>query len=153
MAEYLTRDAIESVDLNTPISFVDSIPCTKGYIFHQSGSGIFILRGIVNNPCAKFARYSVTFTGNIAIPTGGAVSPIATVLKLAGGPQAGSRSIFTPAAVDQYGNVTSSATIDIPAGCCFTMTVDYVSGVTDGTTTPTPTINVIDGKLEINRVA
>lgn len=153
MAEYLTRDSVETVELNTPISFIDSIPCTKGYIYHQGGTGIFILRGIVNNSCASFARYSVKFTGNIAIPEGGTVTPIATALVLSGGQQQGSRSIFTPAAVSEYGTVTSRATIDVPRGCCFTLSVNCVSGVTDGTTTPTPVINVIDGSLEINRVA
>lgn len=55
--------------------------------------------------------------------------------------------------VDQYGNVTSRATIDVPRGCCFTVAVEYVSGVTDGTTVPTPTINVLDGSLSITRTA
>lgn len=69
MAEYLTRDAVETVALNTAVPFVDSIPCRKGCIFHQNGTGVFVLRGITNN-C--FARYIVEFTGNIAIPEGGA---------------------------------------------------------------------------------
>jgi len=50
MAEYLTRDAVETVALNSSIPFIDSIPCNKGYTYHQSGTGIFILRGVVNNP-------------------------------------------------------------------------------------------------------
>lgn len=154
MAEYLTRDTVESVALNTAIPFIDSIPCNKGYIYHQSGTGIFVLRGIVNNPNACFARYEVEFTGNIAIPTGGAVTPIATAIIVSGEDRQGSRSIFTPAAVDEYGNVTSRATVDVPRGCCFTVSVEYVSGiVNDPTTTPTPLINVIDGSLSISRAA
>lgn len=154
MAEYLTRDAIESVQLNTPISFVDSIPCNRGYVFHQSGTGIFVLRGIVNNPNACFARYDISFTGNIAIPTGGAVTPIATAIVVSGESRDGSRSIFTPAAVDTYGNVTSRATVDVPRGCCFTVSVEYVNGtVDDPTVTPTPLINVVDGSLKISRTA
>jgi hypothetical protein len=154
MAEYLTRDSVETVALNTAIPFLDSIPCTKGYVFHQSGTGIFILRGIVNNPCANFARYDVEFTGNIAIPEGGAVTPIATSIVVSGETRDGSRSILTPAAVDEYGNVTSRATIDVPRGCCFTVSVEYVNGtVNDPATTPTPLINVIDGSLSISRTA
>ena len=80
MAEYLTRDAVESVALNTEIPFVDSIPCNCGYVFHQSGTGIFVLRGIVNNPTSCFVRYNIEFTGNVAIPDGGAVTPIATAI-------------------------------------------------------------------------
>lgn len=154
MAEYLTRDAVESVQLNTPISFVDSIPCNRGYVFHQSGTGIFVLRGIVNNPNACFARYDISFTGNIAIPTGGAITPIATAIIVSGEARDGSRSIFTPTAVDTYGNVTSRATVDVPRGCCFTVSVEYVNGtVDDPTVTPTPLINVVDGSLKISRTA
>lgn len=151
MAEYLTRDGTETVALNSAVPFVDSIPCRKGYVYHSSGSGIFVLRGITQN-C--FARYNVVFTGNIAIPEGGAVTPIATAIVVSGESREGSRSISTPAAVDEYGNVTSRATIDVPRGCCFTVAVEYVNGtVNDPATTPTPIINVIDGSLSISRTA
>lgn len=154
MAEYLTRDTVESVALNSAIPFIDSIRCNKGYVYHQNGTGILVLRGIVNNSCSCFARYDIKFTGNIAIPTGGAVTPIATAIVVSGEERIGSRSIFTPAAVDEYGNVTSRATVDVPKGCCFTVSVEYVNGtVNDPTVTPTPLINVIDGSLEVNRIA
>jgi hypothetical protein len=153
MAEYLTRDLVESVPLNSAIPFLNSIPCNKGYVFHKNGTGIFVLKGIVNNPCSCFARYNVEFTGNIAIPTDGEVTPIATAIVVSGESREGSRSIYTPAAVDEYGNVTSRATIDIPRECCFTVSVEYVSGNVDDVTTPAPTINVIDGSLSINRIA
>lgn len=154
MAEYLTRGTVESVALNTAIPFIDSIPCNRGYIFHQNGTGIFVLRGIVNNPTSCFARYNVEFTGNLSIPTGGAVTPVATAIVVSGEQRQGSRSIFTPAAVDEYGNVTSRATIDVPRGCCFTVSVEYVSGIVDDpATTPTPFVNVIDGSLSITRTA
>ena len=154
MAEYLTRDAVETVALNTPIPFIDSIPCNKGYIFHQSGSGILVLRGVVNNPSCCFARYEVEFTGNISIPEGGTVTPIATAIVVSGESREGSRSVFTPTVVDEYGNVTSRATVDVPKGCCFTVSVEYVNGsVNDPTVTPTPLINVIDGSLSVSRIA
>ena len=154
MAEYLTRDAVETVSLNSPIPFIDSIPCNRGYVWHQSGTGIFVLRGIVNNPCACFARYEVTFTGNLAIPEEGEITPIATAIVVSGEERIGSRSIFTPADVDEYGNVTSRAVVDVPKGCCFTVSVEYVNGtVNDPTVVPTPLINVIDGSLSITRIA
>lgn len=154
MAEYLTRDQVETVALNAPIPFIDSIRCNKGYVFHQNGTGIFVLRGIVNNPNACFARYEIEFTGNIAIPTGGAITPIATAIVVSGEERIGSRAIFTPTAVDEYGNVTSRAVVDVPRGCCFTVSVEYVNGtVDDPAVVPTPLINVIDGSLSITRVA
>lgn len=154
MAEYLTRDAVETVALNTPIPFIDSIPCNKGYVVHQSGSGILVLRGVVNNPSCRFARYEVEFTGNISIPEGGTVTPIATAIVVSGESREGSRSIFTPTLVDEYGSITSRATVDVPKGCCFTVSVEYVNGsVNDPTVTPTPLINVIDGSLSVSRTA
>lgn len=151
MAEYLTRDLVESVALNQAIPFIDSIPCNKGYVFHQNGTGIFVLRGITPN-C--FARYEIEFTGNISIPEGGEVTPIATAIVVSGEQRVGSRSIFTPAAVDEYENVTSRAVVDVPKGCCFTVAVEYVNGtVDDPTVVPTPLINVIEGSLSITRVA
>ena len=149
MAEYLAN-AVQAVDLNSPVLFTASIPCTKGYVYHEDETGNFILRGRTPN-C--FARYQITFNGNIAIPTGGAITPIALAISVNGEARPTSRAIFTPAAVDTYGNVTSTAIITVPQGCCFDVTVKYVSGVTDGTTTPTPTINVINANLDINRIA
>ena len=150
MAEYLTRDAVEVVPLNTAIPFVDSIPCNRGYVFHQSGTGIFVLRGIVNNPTACFARYEVEFTGNIAIPEGGAITPIATAIVVSGESRDGSRSIFTPAAVDEYGNLTSTAIIKVPKGCCFSLSVDAVPASVDATVTA---INVQNANLTNSRIA
>lgn len=149
MAEYLAN-AVQTVDLNSPVLFTASIPCTKGYVYHEDETGNFILRGRTPN-C--FARYQVTFNGNIAIPEGGAVTPIAIAISVNGEARPTSRAIFTPAAVDTYGNVTSTAIITVPQGCCFDVTVKCVSGVTDGTTTPTPAINVINANLDINRIA
>lgn len=149
MAEYLAN-SVQTVDLNSPVIFDASIPCQKGYVYHEDGTGIFILRGITDN---RFARYQVTFNGNIAIPTNGAVTPIALAIAVNGEARPTSRAIFTPAAVDEYGNVTSTAIITVPKGCCFSLSVRYVSGVTDGTTTPTPAINVINSNLVVNRIA
>jgi hypothetical protein len=149
MAEYLAN-AVQSVDLNNPILFTASIPCTKGYIYHEDETGIFTLRGITNN-C--FARYRVTFNGNIALPTGATVAPIAVAITVNGEPRLTSRAIFTPAAVEEYGNVTSTAIITVPKGCCFSLSVRAVSGVTDPTDTAAPTIDVINSNLVIDRIA
>lgn len=150
MAEYLAN-AIQTVNLNSPIVFTASIPCPHGYVYHEDETGIFTLRGITNN-C--FARYQVIFNGNIAIPDGGTVGPIAVAITVSGEARPTSRAIYTPAAVDEYGNVTSTAIITVPRGCCFNMSVEYVSGiVNDPTATPTPSINVINANLVINRIA
>lgn len=152
-AEYLAN-AVQSVALNAPTVFTASIPCTKGYVYHEDETGIFILRGIVNNSCAGFATYRVTFNGNIAVPTGGALTPIAIGLIVNGEQRPTSRAIFTPAAVEEYGNVTATAIIKVPRGCCFSLSVDYVSAVVDDpTATPTPVISVQNANLVVDRIA
>ena len=152
MAEYLAND-VQAVSLNAPVIFTASIPCTKGYVYHEDETGIFILRGIVNNPCGCFAQYQVTFNGNIAIPEGGTVTPIAVAIAVNGEPRLTSRAIYTPAAVDEYGNVTSTAIIKVPRGCYFSLSVEAVPASTDPTVTPAPTINVQNANLVITRVA
>lgn len=149
-AEYLAN-AEQSVALNAPIIFTASIPCTKGYVYHEDETGIFILRGVTNGQC--FATYQITFNGNIAIPEDGEVTPIAVALTVNGEPRPTSRAIFVPQAVEEYGNVTSTAIIKVPRGCCFSLSVEYVSGTSDPTVTPTPVINQINGNLVINRIA
>jgi hypothetical protein len=150
MAEYLAN-AAQNVALNAPVLFSASIPCNRGCVYHEDETGIFILRGVTNN-C--FARYQVTFNGNIAIPTGGAVTPIAVAISVNGEERQTSRAIFTPAAVDTFGNVTSTAIITVPKGCCFSVAVRYVDATTDdAATTPTPVIEVENANLLINRIA
>ncbi len=149
MAEYLAN-AVQTVNLNDPVLFTASIPCPRGYVYHEDETGIFILRGVTTG-C--FARYQLNFNGNIAIPTGGAVTPIAVAIAVNGEPRVTSQAIYTPAAVEEFGNVTSTCIVTIPKGCCFSVSIRYVSGITDGTTVPTPAINVINSNLVINRIA
>ena len=150
--EFLNND-LQSVSNNTPVIFEASIPCTKGYVYHEDGTGIFILRGIVNNSCNRFAHYQVTFNGNIALPEGATVGPIAIAIAVNGEPRLTSEAIFTPAAVEQFGNVTSTAIIKVPRGCCFSLSVDAVPGSTDPTATPAPVIEVQNANLTIARIA
>jgi hypothetical protein len=150
MAEYLAN-ALQNVALNGPVLFTASIPCTKGYVYHEDETGIFILRGCTNN-C--FARYRVTYNGNIAVPEGGEVTPLAVAISVNGEPRVTSQAIFTPQAVEEFGNVTSTAIITVPKGCCFSLSVRYVDAtVDDAAVTPTPTIEVQNSNLVIDRIA
>lgn len=151
-AEYLAN-AVQDVALNAPIIFTASIPCNRGYVYHEDETGIFILRGIVNNQCAKFATYQVTFNGNVQIPEGGTVTPIAVAVTVNGEPRLTSRAIYTPAAVEEYGNLTSTAIIKVPRGCCFSLSVEAVPASADPTVTPAPVIEVQNANFVINRIA
>ena len=127
MAEF-TYNPIQEVASGQAAILLDSIPCSKGYVVHRNESGLVILRGIVNNPCSTFARYQVTAVGNVAIPAGGTVEEISVALAIDGEPIQTSRARVTPAAVNQYWNVTSTALITVPKGCCFTVTLENTSG-------------------------
>ena len=151
MAEF-AYNPVQLVEPNQNVLLDTVIPCNKGYVFHRENSGIVILRGIVNCPQACFARYQVTFNGNIALPDGGVVGPIAVALAIDGEPIQTSRAIITPAAVDEYGNVTSTAIITVPRGCCFTVTVENVSApAAPGGVAPE--INVQNANLVVSRIA
>ena len=150
MAEYLAN-APQTVALNAPVLFSASIPCNKGFVYHEDETGIFTLRGITPN-C--FARYQVTFNANISVPEGGAVTPIAVAISVQGEPRPTSTAIFTPAAAEDQGNVTSTAIITVPRGCCFGLAVRYIDATADDpATTPTPSIQVQNANLVITRIA
>lgn len=150
--EFLYNEAQEVVN-NGPVLFRTSIPCSKGYVYHEGETGNFILKGVSNNPCNQFAQYQVTFNGNIAIPEGGTVTPIAVALTVNGEPRLTSRAIYTPAAVSEFGNVTSTAIIKVPRCCCFNLSVDAVPATTDPMVTPAPVIAVQNANLTITRIA
>ena len=99
MAEFVAN-AVQLVEAGQNVLLEDSISCNKGYVLHRNGSGIITLRGIVNNPCARFARYHVAFNGNIAVPTYGTAGEISLAIAIDGKPIQTSRARVTPSVVD-----------------------------------------------------
>ena len=78
MACEFLYNPIQEVALNAPILFDTSIPCSRGYVYHEGNTGNFILKGASGNSCCnQFAQYQVTFNGNIGLPEGADVVPIA----------------------------------------------------------------------------
>ena len=150
-AEYLAN-AVQEISLNAPAIFEASIPCNRGWVYHEDQTGIFILRGMTNGQC--FATYQVTFNGNVALPEDAEyVVPIAMAITVNGEARVTSRAIFTPAAVDEYGNITSTAIIKVPKGCCFTIPVENVPATADPTVIPAPVIELQNANLVITRIA
>ena len=143
MAEYV-YNPVQKVEAGQNVLLQDSIPCNRGYVIHRNGSGILTLRGIVNNPCAKFARYKVEFNGNIAVPTGGTAGEISLALAIDGEPIQTSRARVTPTVANAYFNITSVANITVPVGCCLTISIENTSGVS---------INVQNSNLTVDRTA
>lgn len=151
MARYVTTtDALVALNGTIPFNVV-SIPCNTGNV-------VPIVEGILNlkgNTPNKFARYEVTVQGNVQIPTGGEVTPIAVGIALNGAVIPESVAIVTPAADEEYWHINTTVTITVPCGCCLTVSGVYVDGTEDdATTTPTPSIQVRRGaSLTVNRIA
>ena len=160
MAEF-SSNPVQTVQPNQPVVLNTSIGCPHGYVLHRNESGIVTLRGVVNNPCGNFARYQVTFNGNIAIPDGGtAPAPISIALAIDGEPILTSRAIVTPAATatepptqENFFNVTSTAIITVPKCCCFNVSVENTSESATPATTPAPAILVQNANLTVTRIA
>lgn len=139
ISEYITS-VDQNVALNSPIPFdVVSIPCNKGCVVPVV-TGVLTLKGDTTN---RFARYEVKAQGNIAIPEGGAVTPIAVAITLNGVPIPESVAIITPAAAEDLWHINTSTTVTVPCGCCVSVSAEYVDATEDdATVTPTPSIFV-----------
>ena len=116
--------------------------CKKGFVQHRDDSGIFFVKG-ASNGCK--AAYRVTFNGNIAIATGGTVEPISVALTINGEPLGNATAIATPAAIGDFWNVSVTTFIDIPCGCCVTVSVESTSATT--------AIDVTNANIIFDRVA
>lgn len=123
MAEYIYIP-IQTVEAGANVLYNDEIARGSTAIYRRPGAGVVSLRGLTNQ-CR--ARYRVSFGGNIAIPTDGAVDAISIALSIEGEALGAATAIYTPAAVEEFGNVFVSAFIDVPRGCCVSVAVRNTS--------------------------
>lgn len=143
MAAEYSMTALQTVAVDENILFSNgSRACRKGFIQHRDDSGIFFLKGATNG-CR--AVYRVTFNGNIAIATGGTVEPISIALTINGEELGNALATVTPAAIGDFFNVSVTTFIEIPCGCCVTVSVENVSDTTD--------IDVQNANIIFDRVA
>ena len=152
MAEFIYND-VQLVQPGAAALLETAIGCNRGYVLHRAGRGILTLRGIVNNPCARFARYRVAFDGNIAVPEGGTAGEIQLAIAIDGEIVPTSIATATPTAVDAYWNVSGFAIIDVPSGCCYTISVENASVSETPTTTPASALNLRNLNVEVTRLA
>lgn len=137
----LIANALQTVNANQNVLFTDTVVCGSGSILHRDGSGLVNLRALTNQ-CR--ARFRISFGGNIAIPEGGTVEAISLAISIEGEPVGATTMIVTPAAVEEFFNVHSSVFIDVPKGCCYSVSVENIS---------TQPILVQNANLIIERVA
>ena len=143
MAAEYSAVAVQTVAVDDNILFDNgSRACRKGFVQHRDDSGIFFLKG-ASNGCK--AVYRVTFNGNIAIAEGGTVEPISVALTINGEELGNATATVTPAAIGDFFNVSVATFVDIPCGCCVTVSVENVSDTTD--------IDVTNANIIFDRVA
>lgn len=140
MAEFVSN-ALQLVAVGQNVVFDETPVCPTRCITHREGSGVVRLRGLTNQ-CR--ARFLVSFSGNIEIPTGGVVGPISLTISIDGEPLQSTQMIVTPAAVLNFFNVSAQVFIDVPCGCCVTVAVENTS---------TQPINVQNANLIVTREA
>lgn len=138
----ITANAIQTVEANRSLYFTDTVTDGSCSIIHRVSSGLVTLRGLTNQ-CR--ARFQISFSGNIAVATGGTVGPISLAIAISGEAIPGTNMISTPAAVGEFNNVATSTYIDVPRGCCITVSVQNTSDDT--------AIDVQNANLIIERVA
>ena len=143
MAAEYSAVAVQTVAVDDNIFFDNGCrACRKGFIQHRDDSGIFFLKG-ASNGCK--AVYRVTFNGNIAIAEGGTVEPISIALTINGEELGNATATVTPAAIGDFFNVSVTTFIEIPCGCCVTVSVENVSDTT--------AIDLTNGNIIFDRVA
>lgn len=132
MACEFSNNLVQTVNPGESVIFTESpVPCTRGFVRHRDNTGNFLLRGNVRRNsygcCPNSARYLVDFGANIAIPTGGTVAPISLALTLDDGTVPTTQMTVTPAAVEEFFNVSDATIVSVWHGCCQSLTVRNIS--------------------------
>lgn len=137
----IIANALQTVQANQNVYFTDTIVGGGSTFSHRDNSGLVTMRG---NTCQCRARYRVTFGGNIALPEGGTAGPISLAIAIDGEAVPSSTMTVTPTAVESFFNVFASIFIDVPKGCCMTISVQNISTVP---------VDVMNANLIAERVA
>ena len=141
MAAEYSANQLQTVPANGPVIFSASpVPCNRGMIYHRDESGLFRLAsprvmGVCCRRrccCCGFpeAVYSVSFHANIAVPSdpAGTVEEIQLAIFVDGEEDPSSIMSFTPAAVDEFGNVGAEILVSVPCICgCSPVSVRNIS--------------------------
>lgn len=137
----IIANAIQTVNSGSNVQFTETPVPGNCSILHREGSGMTTLRGLTRQ-CR--ARYRIFFNGNIAIPTGGTPGAISLAIAVNGESVGSATMIATPAAVNEYFNISSSIYVDVPAGCCSQVSIQN-NGLVP--------LNVQNANLIVERVA
>lgn len=85
--------------------------------------------------------YRVTFNGNIAVPTGSTVGEISIAIAQDGEVLNGTTARVTPAAVEEYFNVSAQTLVLVSCSCCIPVSVRNTADIP--ILVDNPNINVV----------
>lgn len=117
----LTNATVQTVTAGQSVVYTSTAVMGGCAERHREGSSQVTL--------TKPGRYLVGFSGNIAIPSDGTAGEISLALTYDGEIIGGSSMRITPAAVEEYGNVSTQHYVDVYCGCCVNVAVQNTSGV------------------------
>lgn len=138
----LTANAVQTVTIGSDVLFTETAVRGCPAILHREGAGLITLRGLTNQ-CR--ARFKVSFGANIALPADTTpIAPLTLALSINGEALPTSSMISTPAADGEFNNVYASLFVDVPQGCCDSISVKNV-----GTTA----VDVQNANIIVERVA
>lgn len=137
----ITANALQTVAVNQNVIFTDTSVKGSCSIVHADGSGLTTLRGITNQ-CR--ARFLITFSANAALPTDATVESVTLAIAVNGEAIGPGTMIVSPTAVEEFWNVSKSILVDVPAGCCVSVSVKNI-GLTEA--------DVQNANLIVERVA
>lgn len=137
----IIANAVQTVAANQNVYFTDTVICGNACITHRDDSGLVTIRGLTDQ-CR--ARYRISFGGNIAVPTGGTVGPISLAIAIDGEAVPATTMTVTPTVVNAYFNVHSTVFVEVPRGCCATISAQNIG---------TAAIEVINANLIVERTA
>lgn len=131
-----TNNAVQTVAPGEAVVFADNpVACRRGLVTGRSDTGLFKLRGYTpyRRCCScqdiPSAVYQVDFGANIAVPTGQTVGAISLAITLGGASIPASTMTVTPAAVEEFFNVSRAINALVQKGCCETLTIRNVSSI------------------------
>ena len=130
MAAEYSANVLQTVPVGGSVIFTESpVPCSRGLVYHRDESALFRLASLNTNSCCRNdTRYQVAFHANIQVPTGGTVEAISLAIYVDGEEDPSSEMIFTPAAVEEFGNVGADIIVSVPWICrCSSVSVRNTS--------------------------
>lgn len=134
MAEW-SNSTDQTVNPGESIVFTNTVsPIQNGNVFHRDNTGEFLINGGPRrNGCCCCSRNNnakeviAYFGANIAIPEGGTVGAISVAFAVDGATIPFTVMTETPAAVNEFSNVSRVASVPIFRGCCQSVTVRNIS--------------------------